>query len=104
MANNNYLNAGRRVRPTSPKLSAAQIEVLQELSDDSTCHLGVSGSTICWIDVTDKYRWPVAACRRNTFQSLLKHGYIEQSGRDGDFDLYAIADTGRAVLVANGGL
>jgi hypothetical protein len=101
---NNYLNPGRRVRPTSPKLSSAQRDVLQELSDDSASNLGVSGSTIRWIDYSDKYRWPYAACRISTFRSLLKRKYIEECGTDGDFTLYRITDTGRAALVAAGGL
>jgi hypothetical protein len=99
----NYSGSGRRVRPTSPKLTPAQIDVLQELSDDSNCRLAVHGSTVYWLDISDHTRWPFPACRFATFQALLKREYIVSDGADGDFEMYAIVDFGRAALVSAGG-
>lgn len=104
----NYSGSGRRVRPTTIKLSNTKQKLLEALHSNKGLFIkrGTDLNYSLWED--GKYGLRLVASRidRRTVNSLIKSGLLAQReelymepGRP-KFD---ISDTGRAALAANGG-
>lgn len=100
---NNYLNPGRRVRPTAPKLTKAQYVMLKALNEGYLIHTRLT--TRHFYNHTTRnfvFRLKVGGA---TFQALCKLGFIVEMepptpATSVFVHWFGISDTGRAALKA----